>query len=119
MNINSIKKKFRNIKTLFFLGTVSLPSFAQRVSCEDIYGDCSGGGDGGIFGTIGLIIFVGFIIWGFITNKGFRLGVLAYAGFLGGLIFVFKAFGKEAGIAACIVAIIILWFMDPSNSDKN
>ena len=97
---------------------LSLPAYAQRVSCEDVYGDCSGG-DGGIFGTIGLLIFGGFIVWGFISNKGFRLGVLAYAGFLGGLMLIFKAFGKEAGIAACLVAVIILWFMDPSNKNKD
>jgi len=103
----------------FLFGQIlSLPSYARRATCEDVYGDCPGG-DVGIFGTIGLLIFGGLIVWGFISNKGFRLGVLAYAGFLGGIILIFKAFGKEAGIAACVVAIIILWFMDPANKDKN
>ena len=100
-----------------FLGCFfSFSSFAQRVTQEDIYGDSGGGG--GLGGFLGLIIVGGLVVWGFLTNKGFRLGVLAYAGFLGGIMLIFKSFGKDAGIAACIVAIIVLWMFDPSNRDK-
>jgi hypothetical protein len=105
-------------KTIFLLlFAASFDVYAQRASYEDIYGDAPRG-DGGILGTIGLIIFGAFIVWGFISNRGFRLGVLAYAGFLGAIMFVYSAFGKEAGIGACIVAIIVLWFLDPANRDK-
>ena len=117
MTITQVEKIIAKFLGVVFLQAISVSAFAQRVSCEDIYGDCSGGG-GGIFGWIGLLLFVGFIVWGFVTNKGFRLGVLAYAGFLGGMLLIFKEFGKDAGIAACVVAIIILWFMDPANRDK-
>jgi len=95
-------------------------SYAQRATDEDIYGEISGRSDGGFFGTLGLIIFGVFIAWGLISNKGFRLGVMAFAGFMGGLIFIFKTFGQDIGVLACIVAIIILWFIDQQNTaNKN
>lgn len=116
MNIN--RKTILRVFALV-LNTLWLTSaFAQRATSQDIYGDESGGGGDGFLGVIGLLIFGGLIVWGFITNKGFRLGVLAYTGFLGGLILIFRSFGKEAGIAACVVACIVLWMIDPSNRKK-
>ena len=109
--------KFKKIIDFGILQMHTLESFAQRATGSDIYGEGSGGG-GGIFGNILLIIVGGLIVWGVIANKGFRFGVLAYAGFLGGILFIFKTFGKDAGIADCVVAMIVLWLMDPSNKDK-
>lgn len=112
-------KKFIQYLIFTFIGYfLSFNSFAQRVTQEDIYGDSGGGSGGGFGGTLGLIIVGGLVVWGFLTNKGFRLGVLAYAGFLGGIMLIFKSFGKDAGIAACVVAIIVLWIFDPANRDK-
>ena len=110
-------KIYKNILMSVFGLSVSLNLFAQRATQEDIYGD-SGSGGGGFGGYLGLIIFGALVAWGFLSDKGFRLGVLAYAGFLGGILLIFKSFGKDAGIVACIVAIIVLWMFDQSNSDK-
>ena len=118
MNVINLKNGFKGLVAFVYLQIHAINSFAQRVTSEDIYGESSGG-EGGFLGSVGLIIFSGFIVCGFISNKGFRLGVLAYAAFLGGLLLIFKSFGKDAGVVACVVAIIILWFMDPSNKDKN
>ena len=113
-----IQKFLENILLSTFCFSISFNSFAQRVTQEDIYGDTGGGGGAGLGGYLGLLIVGVLVVWGFISNKGFRLGVLAYAGFLGGLLLIFKSFGKDAGIAACIVAMIVLWIFDPSNRDK-
>ena len=119
-----IKNEIENSKissipiSYFFSFLISVNSLAQRATQEDIYGDSGVGGGGGFGGFLGLIIVGALLVWGFLTNKGFRLGVLAYVGFLGGIMLIFNSFGKDAGIAACIVAIIVLWIFDPSNRDK-
>jgi hypothetical protein len=95
----------------------SISSFAQRVTSEDIYGE-SGGGGGEFLGTIILLLLGAAIVRGFFTNKGFRLGVLAYVGVVGGILLVYKFFGKDAGIAAAIVVMIILWIIDKESTGK-
>lgn len=108
-------------KTLgFFVALlVSGVAFAQRVTQEDIYGEY-GGGDAGPLGYLALLVFVGLIIWGVITDKGFRLGVFAYVAYLGSLIFIFKVFGKEWGIIACVISSVILLINDPAfKKNKN
>ena len=102
-------------KTLTFIITLILSgvAFAQRVTQEDIYGEY-GGGDAGLFGYVGLLVFAGLIIWGVITNKGFRLGVIGYVAYLSSIIFMFKVFGKEWGIVACAISVVILLINDPA-----
>jgi hypothetical protein len=101
--------------SLIFLGIAN--AYAQRATPADIYGDSEGAGSGA-GGTFALLVFGAVIVWGFITNKGFRLGVIAYLGFIGGIILIFREFGKDAGIGACIVAIIVLWLMDKNIRNK-
>lgn len=104
------------ISFLFFL-VMTANAYAQRATQADIYGDAEGGG-GGIGGTIALLFFGALVVWGVISNKGFRLGVLAYVGFIGGILLIFREFGKEAGIAACVIAIIVLLVMDKKSRGK-
>jgi hypothetical protein len=86
----------------------SLSSSAQRATSEDIYGE-SASGSSGFFGTIVMILLAAAIVRGFIKDKDFRLFVFAIIGLGGGLLLIYKFFGKDAGIAAGIVAIIFLW----------
>lgn len=109
--------KFIKLITLTLLLLYRVDVFAQRGYEQEIYG--SSGGDGGPFGWLALIIFVGLVIWGVITDRGFRLGVLAYFAYIGSLIFIFKIFGKEAGITACIISIVFMWIRDPSRTQAN
>jgi uncharacterized membrane protein len=97
----------------------SSDAFAQRATQADIYGDY-GGGDGGIVGSLALIVFVGLVVWGFLTNRGFRLGVIGYAAYLGSIMFIFNVFGKEWGLIACAISIVLLLINDPAfKKDKD
>lgn len=104
-----INKTLAFIITLIFSGVV----LAQRVTQEDIYGEY-GGGDAGPFGYLALLVFAGLIIWGVITNKGFRLGVIGYVAYLLSIIFIFKVFDREWGIIACAISVIVLLVNDPA-----
>ena len=113
----SKNKIFLRNHLLLYIGLfISFNSFALRASNEDIYGNAAGGSD--IFGYFGLAIIGVLMVWGFIKNKGFRNGLLIYAGFLGGILLIFELFGKDVGIAACIIAVVFLWIYDRSISNK-
>jgi hypothetical protein len=117
MLMNRISTFIRRVlsSSIVFMGIAS--AYAQRATQADIYGDTESGGSG-FGGTIALLIFGALVVWGFISNRGFRLGILAYVGFIGGIILIFREFGKEAGIAACVVAILVLLVMDKNNRIK-
>jgi hypothetical protein len=93
-------------------------AIAQRVTHDDIYGNSAmetgAGSGGGIFDYLALVIFFGGLIWLFIKDGKFRLGATIYIAVLAGLIFVFTAFGKEKGLIACAVVMVVAWFLDPT-----
>lgn len=111
--MNLIKSAFLNL----FIFCFSAAAFAQRVTQEDIYGEY-GGGDAGFLGYLALLVFAGLIVWGVITDRGFRLGVIGYATYLGSIIFILKVFGKEWGIIACVISIVVLLINDPAFEKK-
>jgi hypothetical protein len=111
--MNLIKAVLLHLFTFYF----SAVAFAQRVTQEDIYGEY-GGGDAGFLGYLALLVFAGLIVWGVITDRGFRLGVIGYVTYLGSIIFILKVFGKEWGIIACVISIVILLINDPAFEKK-
>ncbi len=111
--MNLIKAVLLHLFTFCF----SAVAFAQRVTQEDIYGEY-GGGDAGFLGYLALLVFAGLIVWGVITDRGFRLGVIGYVTYLGSIIFILKVFGKEWGIIACVISIVILLINDPAFEKK-
>lgn len=103
--MNQIKNVVRRIFIIFlFMSTASVN--AQRVTQADIYGD-NGGGGGFIGGIIGILFFGIPIAYGFITDKVFRLGIIAYIGVLVGFFLIAKEFGKEGALWAAGALMIV------------
>ena len=61
------------------------------------------------FGTLWLIVLLAGVGYWFVTEKTFRFAVLGYLGIIFGLGLIFKIFGKEWGIAACLVFMFLVY----------
>ena len=93
---------------------------AQRMSAYEIYGDDVGRGDGlGLGGYIAAIVIAPLFFLCIIYFKEFRYAVVQYILLLLGIGFIYLIFGKEAGIAACLIVILIIWKQGSSPTKPN